>query len=237
MIKENTTIQQVGIVYIHGAGLHDEIWTEVIDKVDYPALQVSFPAGSRNQLLFEDYIVHIQQQIETWKVDKFFIVAHSIGGLLGLKLADIFNNRMIGFIAVGAAIPKKGGTFLSVLPLIKRLLMGLILRLFGTKPPESAIRQGLCNDLTNDQATEIVDSFVPESLHLYIDQLDVSSPDVAKMYVKLIKDQEFPLSIQEQMITNLVPQKVIELDTGHLPMLSNPQQLSLVVDNFIVDNY
>jgi hypothetical protein len=51
----------------------------------------------------------------------------------------------------------------------------------GTKPPESAIRQGLCNDLTNDQANEIVNSFATESLHLYMDHVAVSILTVTKM--------------------------------------------------------
>lgn len=57
------------------------------------------------------------------------------------------------------------------------------------------------------------------------------------MYVKLMKDQEFSLSLQDQMIANLGPQRVIELETGHFPMLSNPQQLAFVMNDFIVENY
>jgi pimeloyl-ACP methyl ester carboxylesterase len=65
----------------------------------------------KNQLTLEGYMAYIKQQIEGWEVDKFVIVAHSIGGLLGLKLADLFHDRLVGFVAVGAAIPKNEGSF------------------------------------------------------------------------------------------------------------------------------
>ncbi len=231
----NQPKQPVGLVCIHGAGLNSQIWSEVSMRLNYPVLPIAFPTMPKKQLTLEEYTVYIQQQIKAWEVDKFVIVAHSIGGLLGLKMANMFPDRLVGFIAVGAAIPKKGGSFLSIFPFAKRFFMGLMLRIFGTKPPEAAIRQGLCNDLTNEQATEIVNSFAPESIHLYTDQLEVSIPNVAKIYVKLMNDQEFSSLFQDQMIANLAPQRVERLDTGHLPMLSNPQQLGLIINNFTKD--
>lgn len=38
MTKGNPTIQKVGLVYIYGAGLNNKIWTEVIEKMNYPVL-------------------------------------------------------------------------------------------------------------------------------------------------------------------------------------------------------
>jgi hypothetical protein len=65
----------------------------------------------------------------------------------------------------------------------------------GTKPPDSAIRAGLCNDLSPEQALEIVRGFVPESIRVYTDRVDVSTPAVPKLYVKLTKDKELGPSL------------------------------------------
>ncbi|SHE33157.1 Pimeloyl-ACP methyl ester carboxylesterase [Seinonella peptonophila] len=233
MAKVHQSKQSVGLVCIHGAGLHSRIWSGLSEQLNLPVLAIDFPTIPKKQLTLEEYTVYIQQQIQAWEIDKFVIIAHSIGGLLGLKIANMFQDRLVGFVAVGAAVPKKGGSFLSIFPFAKRVFMSLMLRIFGTKPPEAAIRQGLCNDLTNDQTADIINSFSPESIHLYIDNIEFSIPDVRKIYVKLMDDLEFSPLFQDQMIANLAPQSVEKLNTGHLPMLSNPQQLGLIINNFI----
>ncbi|MCH5583600.1 alpha/beta hydrolase [Shimazuella sp. AN120528] len=230
MAKMNQT---KGLVFIHGAGLHSSIWSEVSTQMNYPVLQLAFPTKSTKKRTLEDYIYFMQQQVEAWEVEKFVIVAHSIGGLLGLRFANIFQDRAVGFVAIGAAIPQQGSSFLSIFPFAKQLLMKIMLHVFGTRPPKSVIRRGLCNDLTNDQADEIVNSFNPESIHLYIDRLGDSIPDIEKIYVKLMNDQEFPPLLQDQMIANLLPQRIVELETGHLPMVSNPNQLGLIINDFM----
>src|SRR5690606_33570186 len=103
----------------------------------------------------------------------------------------------------------------------KRILLSVIMKFMGTIPPESAIRTGLCNDLNPQQTMEIVQGFIPESARVYTDRIDVTAPMVPKLYVKLTKDQEFGSSLQDKMISNFTPQFVRNLDTGHLPMLSN----------------
>jgi pimeloyl-ACP methyl ester carboxylesterase len=227
--------QTIGIVWIHGAGLQSKIWEKAAKQLNYPTLSVSFPIENRKQMRLKDYSSYIQQRLNTWEVEKFVIVAHSIGGIIGLELASMFPDRLVGFVAVGAAIPREGESFLSLFPYAKRHMMRLLLHVFGTKPPETAIRKGLCNDLTRDQADEVVHSFVPESIYLYTDLLRVSVPNVEKLYVKLSDDQEFLPSFQDQMIGHLDPQRIESIDTGHLPMISNPQQFSLILHDFIKD--
>jgi pimeloyl-ACP methyl ester carboxylesterase len=227
--------QTIGIVLIHGAGLQSNIWDKVAEQLNHPILSVSFPIKNREQMRLKDYRDCIQQKLNSWKVEKFVIVAHSIGGIIGLECASMFPDRLVGFVAVGAAIPREGESFLSLFPYAKCLMMRFLLHVFGTKPPETAIRKGLCNDLTSEQADEIVHSFVPESIYLYTDLLRVSVPSVEKLYVKLSHDQEFLPTFQDQMIINLVPQRIESIDTGHLPMVSDPQQLSLILHDFIKD--
>ncbi len=237
MNKQELTQKKTGFVFIHGAGLESSVWGKVIEGLDHPYLQIDFPYRkgpfeSRKELTLGDYVTHLKRQVDAWETPKIVIVAHSLGGVLALRLASELSDRLIGFVAVGAAIPKNGGSFLSVLPFPKRILMSTILRKMGTKPPESAIRAGLCNDLTPEQTADIVKGFVPESVRVYTDPIDVPVPAIPKLYVKLTKDKEFSLSLQNKMISNLSPQSVQSLDTGHLPMLSDPNGLKLILQNY-----
>ncbi|WP_373228882.1 alpha/beta fold hydrolase [Cohnella sp.] len=238
MNKQELIQEKMGFVFVNGAGLESGIWGKVQEGLHHPCLLIDFPlrkgtVESRKELALADYVSHMRRQVDEWETRRFVIVAHSLGGVLALRLASELSDRLAGFVAVGAAIPKKGGSFLSILPFPKRILMSAILRKMGTKPPESAIRTGLCNDLSPEQASEIVRGFVPESVRVYTDRVDVSPPAVPKLYVKLTKDKEFSPSLQNKMISNLSPQSVQSLETGHLPMLSNPDGLKLVLQDFL----
>lgn len=230
--------EPIGFVFINGAGLDGRIWRKVIEGLDQPCLLIELPlrngsVQARSSLSLEDYVTHVRKQTDEWKPRRIVIVAHSLGGVLALGLAAGLGDRLAGIVAVGAVIPKDGGSFMSVLPFPKRMLMSGILRTIGTRPPAAAIRTGLCNGLSPDQTTEIVQGFIPESVRVYTDRINVSVPDVPKLYVRLTKDQEIGPSLQDQMIANLAPHAVHSLDTGHLPMISQPEGLRSMLEAFL----
>lgn len=230
--------EQTGFVFLNGAGLDSRIWGSMLEGLEFPYLLVESPRRkesleSRKELALTDYVTHAKRQIDAWEIRRFVIVAHSLGGVIALRLASERAKRLAGFVAVGAAIPGNGGSFLSVLPFPKRILLRAIMRTMGTRPPESAIRAGLCSDLTGEQAAEIVQGFTPEAIRLYTDKTGTSVPQVPKLYVKLTRDKEFDPSLQNKMISNLSPEFVRELDTGHLPMLSDPDGLRGILEDFM----
>ena len=230
--------EKTGLLFVAGAGLDARIWSRVASSLDHPCLLAQFPnrggtPDTRKSLSLNDYVAHLKEQAEAEEPRKWILVAHSLGGVPALQLAAELGDRVVGFVAVGAAIPRPGGSFLSTLPLPKRLLLSAILRMAGTKPPEAAIRAGLCSDLSAEQAAEIVHGFVPEALRVYTDHLEVSAPPIPKLYIKLLQDKEFGLPLQERMIANLAPDRVEALNTGHLPMLSDPDGLRTVLECFL----
>lgn len=236
-MKQDLTKEELGFVFIHGAGLNGGVWDCVVEGLGHPCLKVEYPLRDRNvisghHLGLEDYVNHMAEQLRAWGTNKFVIVAHSLGGVLAMELASRFTGRVAGFVAIGAAIPKRGGSFVSVLPFPQRVIMPIILKTAGTKPPEFAIRNGLCSDLPEEQASRIAAEFVPESRRVYTDRVQASIPDVPKLYVKLTQDKEFGLSIQESMIANLSADGVESLSSGHLPMLSDPRGVQRILDGF-----
>jgi pimeloyl-ACP methyl ester carboxylesterase len=114
----------------------------------------------------------------------------------------------------------------------KRLLFSVILRIAGTKPPESAIISSLCNDLPETQAKQVAEKFVEESVRLYFDRCNASIPDMPKMYIKCTRDQELSDSLQNMMADNLGAHEVVSLDSGHMPMLSKPRELAELMNRF-----
>ncbi|MFD2614003.1 alpha/beta fold hydrolase [Paenibacillus gansuensis] len=231
---------EIGFIFIHGAGLRSSIWQPVVEKFKYPYLLIEFPfhdadIPKRSKLSLEHYIHCVKSQFNKWDIKRVVIVAHSIGGIFAQILAKDFPDRVCGIAAVGAVIPRIGGSFVSSLPFPNRYLMPIILRMAGTRPPESAIRRGLCNDLTKEQADDVIRGFIPEAIGIFTDKLRVEGlPDVPKLYVKLENDHELSTSIQDKMINNFQPHRVETLNTGHLPMISNPDGLRSIIEGFIL---
>lgn len=227
-----------GIVLLHGAGLGSYIWDEMIPHLDIASIAVDFPnrnGGNKANagLNLNDYTNAVLDRIENWNKENIILVTHSISGVVGLSVAKKLEHRLAGFVAIGASIPKNGGSFLSSLPLPQHLIMWSAITLAGTKPPVSAIRLGLCNDLTKEQADKVVENFTPESKRLYTQKSHAGIPSVKTMYIKLSLDNEFPLGVQNQFARNLNTSQIVELESGHLPMLSVPGLLAATINNFV----
>jgi pimeloyl-ACP methyl ester carboxylesterase len=235
---KNQKEEKIGFAFIHGAGFTGEIWSSAAADLEHPYLFVEYPLrekedSSRKDLHLADYVSYMADQLKEWKVDSFILVAHSLGGVPALRIAAEFPGRIAGFAAVGAAIPKNGGSFLSVLPFHKRIVMSAVLKKWGTKPPDSAIRSGLCNDLPENKTEEIVKGFIPEAVHVYTEKSHASIPEVPRLYIHLTKDREFNSSMQKKMIAHFSPDSVQQLETGHLPMLSDPEGLRRILLSFL----
>jgi pimeloyl-ACP methyl ester carboxylesterase len=230
--------KKIGIVFIHGAGLNSSIWNDLEEKIHNPVLCIDFPNrkskdNTNTKLTFDDYIGSVTTDIEKWKKDAFIIVAHSIGACVGLKVAAQFKNELKGFVAIGSVIPKSGQSFISSLPFPQKLLLPILLSLFGTKPPKKTIEAELCNDLKPETTSKVVNEFTSEAKSLYTTKVNFDLPETERLYIKLTNDKSIPPDLQEEMAKNLNTSKIETINSGHLPMLSKPIELIKILEDFI----
>lgn len=228
----------IGIVFINGAGLNSSLWNDLKGKFQNPVLTIEFPnrkseSNLNAKLTFDEYVTKSTTEIKNWQKENFIIVAHSIGAFIGLKVAEQFKNELKGFVAISSVIPNSGQSFVSSLPFPQKLLLPILLTLFGTKPPKKSIENELCNDLTNEQTLKIVNEFTSETKALYTTKISYDLPNTRRLYIKLINDKSMPTDLQDKMAKNLNATKVETLNSGHLPMVSRPNELAVILSDFV----
>lgn len=233
---ENTT----GLVLLSGAGLNPNIWNALIREMDVPCLAIKYPGRDESEtdkpsFKFQEYVETAALQIDEWGKERFIIVGHSIGACVGLTVANKFTGRVKGFVAIGSIIPKPGRSFASALPFPQNLVMPVVLRIFGTKPPVKSIKRELCNDLSAGIAETIINDFTPESRALFTSKINYELPNAKRLYIELANDQSIPLNIQKRMAISLKAHKVCSMDSGHLPMVSKPAELAKVLSDFMIE--
>lgn len=230
----------IGLVLVPGAGLGAWIWRDVTPLLDTPAIAPE-PAGrgvddaARGKLSLEQYARHLETQVVRSEPERLVLVAHSLGGLVAMKAAQLLGRRVAGFVALSAVIPAGGGSFVSALPMPKRALMNVLIRTVGTKAPPAVIRKGIGDGLPAAVVDEIVERFTPESRRVFLDPVGVGPPAVPRLYVETTRDKEVDVRLQRRMRANLGTDAVRSIDSGHLPMLSHPREVAEILDGFVAD--
>lgn len=219
------------IIYISGAGLATSIWDTVQAKLTLPSITITHERGE--SVTLASVVQEALSQIQKVDAERYIIVAHSLGGVIAVELARQLQDKLSGFVAVSATIPAPGKSFVDTLPFPQKFIMPIILKLAGTKPPASAIRSGLCNDLTSAQTESIVEAFVPEPRSLYVSKTSLEQlPATQYLYIRTLQDKELSVELQNKMARQLPNAEVIDIAAGHLAMVSHPDEVAEAINNF-----
>jgi pimeloyl-ACP methyl ester carboxylesterase len=230
-------MENAKLVLLHGAGMGAWIWNKVQPLLQVDSVAVNFPNRDSyradHTLTLDDYCGAVLREIGQSPRTKIILVAHSIAGVIASRLSAELGSRLSAFVGISAAIPKKGGSFLSAIPFMQRAITWGMMSVSGTRPPDSIILKTLCNDLTREEADVVLTRYVPESMLLYTQASDRELPaDIPKFYIKLEKDRAIEPDLQQKMIKNLDADRVVSLQAGHLAMISEPRLLADILNGF-----
>jgi len=215
-------------VLLHGAGLGSWIWEAVLPHLDRPALAIDLP-----HLGVEASVEHVLRKIEATVADGVVIVGHSVSGGLAMAVAERLGDRVEGVVMVGAIVPESGQAYVDTLPWSSRTLLRL-LYLFkpeGTKPPAGVLAKALCNDLDAATTRAVVARSGIAAPGLFLDPVRWTPPRVHPVYVKLTDDQSDVTPALQERVAARLNARVVELDSGHLPMMSQPMSLAAALNS------
>jgi pimeloyl-ACP methyl ester carboxylesterase len=232
------TTGSLGYLLIPGAGLGTWLWDPIVSELKAPALPVPMPgrggcAAERRRLTLAAAADEVADAARAWEPERFVLVGHSLGGVLVPEVARRLSDRVAGLAFVGALVPADGERGFDLQTPFQRLLIRFLgaVRPRGVKPPASALRKELCNDLDDPATAAVVERFepVPEAPRLYRDRVSWDGvPGVPRHYVQLLRDESVPPARQERMAA-AIGAELATMETGHLPMLSRPAELAAIL--------
>lgn len=216
------------ILFVSGAGLPDWIWDGVRSRLDNDSAVAAWPRDDDARL---SDVAHAILARAPWS--NFTIVAHSIGGTIATQLLHLAPARISGVLGICALIPKPGTSYAANLPVPARWILPLALRMAGTRPPASAIRNGLAAGIPEETADRLVEAFDPEPIGIYLDKTgDAVFPEQSG-YVSTTMDDQLPLSVQTASAARLGTRWSRSIASAHLPMLQEPESVAEHIRTFL----
>ena len=222
-------------VLVHGGGFAGSSWDLLAPLLANPVHVVDLPGrGNRpadlTQVTVADFVREVEHEIIANDLTEVALVGHSLAGITLPGVAARVPDRLRRLVFIACAVPTDGQTIADVLPGIgrgrrsdgRRRITG-----HGTLHHEVAARM-FCNDMDHDQTAFTLERLVPEADLVITEPVDLRGLQypIPRTYIRLLRDASIIPAAQDKMITNLGGAEVIDLDAGHMAMISQPAQLA-----------
>jgi pimeloyl-ACP methyl ester carboxylesterase len=223
---------------MHGAWC----WERVVPQLEHESLAIDLPGrgsrgGSLNDLHVGDFVASAVADIRDAGWEDVVLVAHSLGGLTALGVAEALGSvRHVVFVS--CVTPPAGAAPMDDLPQPFRWYMTRKMRNATSRPdgvmqiPGFIARRFFCSDLDSRDTRYVLDRCVPDAPWTLLDRVSQGGVPrgVGRTWVRLTKDRAIPPRIQDRMRSNVEPATVIELAAGHDAMISKPVELAAIIN-------
>jgi pimeloyl-ACP methyl ester carboxylesterase len=238
-----------GFVLVHGAWHGAWAWRRVVAALVQQGHRVAAPTltglGDRRHLMsplitLETHIADVMNTIEAEEMDGVVLAVHSYAGMLGTAVADRMTPRIAHLVYVDAVVPKPGESWSSTQSSATREARLAAAQAspdfaFPAPDPEVFGLQGDDHDWVKRRQT-------PHPGHTYQAKLvfdPVRVASVRRTFVDCTKPALGTIEVSRQRVRD--PRfwggawhggggaKLVELATGHDPMVSQPAELVQVL--------
>lgn len=233
-------------VLVHGAWHGGWCWRDVVrflTAAGHRAHAVTLTGvGERAHLMspaitLETHIADVMKAIEAEEMQSVVLAVHSYAGMIGTAVADRIPGRLRHLVYVDAVVPKPGESWSSthaVTTREARLAAAASSPDFSFPPPDPAVF-----GLTADAYEWVKRRQTPHPGHTYTAPLDFDAKRVAAIPRTFINCTKPALATIDSIRPRLSDTRfwggewlggggvqVVEMKTGHDPMVSEPEKLS-----------
>ncbi len=217
-------------LFLHGSGMGAWVWERVLPLVEGSNLALDLPSLDRD-LTPQASAKNIVSDLDRRGVTNVHIVLHSLSGILAPDLGQALGSRLHGLTFVAGVVPEPGQSFAEAQGFPVSLILPVLFAFNheGIKPSDDVLRKAYGNDLSEGDQQMIIDRCLRDRPAMDLTKITAAVPDVPTVYVRTTLDHSLTPSHQDKMIGRLRAPRVIDIDAGHLVMLSQPQALAKAV--------
>jgi pimeloyl-ACP methyl ester carboxylesterase len=224
-------------VLVHGAGMGADCWDRLLPHLAQPTIAVDLPGrGSRaavalRSMKLDDCAQAILDDVAD-ESDGIVLVAHSFAGVSVPRVMAELAPRLKHVVFLSAVVPPDGTSVLDQIdPAVREAVRASTAGGIYSQDREGA-RLMLCNDMDAEQTEWTLERVVDDSAALLTERVDLSglAADVPRTYIRLTNDACYSPGLQERSAA-LVGGAVEYLDTGHMAMVTAPEQLAKLLDD------
>ncbi|HEX5614443.1 MAG TPA: alpha/beta hydrolase [Acidimicrobiia bacterium] len=234
---------------VHGGGSTGRFWDRLLPYLESPALAVDLPGragkpADLQTLTVDDEVAGVLDDLRGTD-DDVLVVAHSSGGLVVPGVVAGLGDRARHIVLNAALVPTEGGCGIECMQPRHREGLSLVVeqaRAAGTPIPElpgapadpEPFRRTYGGDPLDDETLAFVTDpvrCVPDTVNHYFQPVHWSrAAHVPVTYVLNERDRPIPPELQAEMIERLPrPPRVVRLDGGHVPAVTEPARFAEVL--------
>ncbi|MDA8043752.1 MAG: alpha/beta hydrolase [Actinomycetota bacterium] len=226
-------------VLIHGGGLDRRCWDRLIPLLAEPVLAVDLPGrgdhpADLRTVTFEDCARSVEADLDAAGLGEVILVGHSLAGCSMPATVGRLGDRVSGLVFVACTVPEPGLSAIDTLdPEVQELIRHSPERDEPQIMDPTMARVVLGDDLDDEQFQWCAERLVPEAPHLSWDPVDLSpfQRTVPRTWVRTRHDAIVPADKQLRFAANVGDCPVVDIDAGHMCMVSQPAQLARILES------
>jgi pimeloyl-ACP methyl ester carboxylesterase len=222
-------------VLVAGAWLGSWAWVEVIPELrsaGHGAHPLTLSGLADKQDLKAGQQTHVQDvadEVERLDLRDVVLVGHSYSGIPVGQAAERIGDRLTRVVFVDSNVPADGESFVSAWPSGRATVEAAIAGNDGYWPPLTTpdfAGQGL----TDEQVARIIGGSTPHPGATLTEPAVLTRPlgELPATYVKCLLDGDEPSDDVAALLTS-DSWTLVEMDTGHWPMFSQPHELARIL--------
>ncbi|MET7981706.1 MULTISPECIES: alpha/beta hydrolase [unclassified Streptomyces] len=199
-----------------GHGVHSLTLSGLAEKQGVPASQ-------------QTHVQDIVDEVERQDLHDVVLVGHSYSGIPSGQAAGRIGDRLAGVVFLDASVPADGEPFVSAWPDGGAMMRAAIAENRGFWPVAPAAHfEG--HGLTDEQIARIVDGSTPHPGAALTEPAMLERPleDLPATYIKCTLGDPEPSDDVAKLLAS-EHWRLIEMDTGHWPMFSQPRELAQIL--------